>query len=247
MKLYKISIPKRKLRSLTERELLFLVQMGSILNEVNALERLIFLSYKSPDNQIELKAQKYQSFFLLLLLIGKLWEIWRLLQNLYFKGQLSKEYESYLPQEGKDSLKYIKNYYSKKGAWLKRVRDKISFHYDLDSLRKEIDKMPDDAEFEMYLSEDQGNSLYISSGALTMFTLLECIGDYMDPEYALKTYFSELGDLTKNIIVFFNYCMMCIGIKNKWDENILEEVDIPDPPDIKNFVMPYFLRNPYAQ
>ena len=110
MKLYKISIPKKKLRSLTERELLFLVQMGSILNEVNALERLILLSHKTPDNPIELKAQKYQSFFLLLLLIGKLWEIWQLLQNLYFKGQLSKEYESYLPDEAKESLKYIKKY-----------------------------------------------------------------------------------------------------------------------------------------
>lgn len=244
MKLYKISIPKKKLRSLTERELLFLVQMGSILNEVNALERLILLSHKTPDNPIELKAQKYQSFFLLLLLIGKLWEIWQLLQNLYFKGQLSKEYESYLPDEAKESLKYIKKYYSNKGAWLKRVRDKISFHYDLDSLRQEINKMPDDAEFEMYLSEDQGNSLYISSGALVMFTLLGCIGDYLDPEYALKTYFSELADLTKNLIVFFNYCMMCIGIKNKWDENILEEIEIPDPPDIKDVFMPYFLKNP---
>ena len=244
MKLYKISITKKKLRSLNERELLFLVQVGSVLNEINTLERLIFLSSKVPEDPTEHKAQKYQSFFLLLLLIGKLWEIWQLLQNLYFKGRLSKEYDSYLSPEAKDSLKQIKDYYSKRGGWLKRVRDKISFHYDFDSLQKEIDKMPDDAAYEMYLSEDQGNSLYISSGALSMFTLLGCIGNYLDPDYALKTYFSELADLTRNIIVFFNHCMMCIGIKNKWDENILEEVEIPDPPDIKYFVMPYFLKNP---
>ena len=98
MNLYKLKISKEHLTLLPEKEMLFFVQMGTMLNDIYILHKLIWFANKETKTEVETRANNSQSFFLLLILSGKFYEGWKVLQSLFFKGRmkLSREYDKYL-------------------------------------------------------------------------------------------------------------------------------------------------------
>lgn len=249
MKIHKVSIPKKYLLSLPEKERLFLVYVGTLLNEINILHKMIFLSNREKKSDIETRAQNCQTSFLLAILTGKLWEAWILITNLYLKGTLSREYESHLPDEAKESLENLKKYFGSKGRWFKDIRDKIAFHYDLktSALLDLIKNAKEEENFDMYLSEYQGNCLYFSSSAYIHLTALNLGGDFDDIWKALDKYFSEVADVTSWFLNFLNYCLVGIASKNNWTRDLVSEIEIADPQEAYEFSIPYFLKKPRSK
>lgn len=249
MKIHKVSIPKKHLLSLNEKERLFLVYVGTLLNEINILHKIIFLSNTEKESEIETRAQNCQTSFLLAILTGKLWEAWILITNLYLKGTLSREYESHLPDEAKESLENLKKYFGRKGGWFKEIRDKIAFHYDLktSALSDLIKNTKEGENFDMYLSEDQGNSLYFSSSAYMHLIALNLGGDFDDVWEALDKYFSEVADVATWFLKFLNHCLVGIASKNNWTTDFISEIELSDPPEAFEFSIPYFLKKPRSK
>jgi len=58
-----------------------------------------------------------------------------------------------------------------------RSRTKIAFHYDSEAVIDQIRKIPSREVLEMYLSEDQGNSLHLLPTILLINAILEWVGN----------------------------------------------------------------------
>jgi hypothetical protein len=239
MKLYKVSVGRTELEALPENELTFFIQAGRVLNEIGILHKLTIFSNKEAGTEVERKAQNSQSVFLLSILAGKLWEGWELLQKAYFGAKLSKHYQRLLPSSANDSLDNLKRYFSKGENLIKKIRDKIAFHYDSPEVIAQFGKTPQDEVFEIYISEDQGNSLYYISNVLLINAILEWTG-IPDPLKAIDSFFEEVLSAAGWFIDFFNHCLAAMAQEN-WN---LQEITIPSPPKITEVAIPFFVGKP---
>lgn len=245
MELYKIKIPKKALEALPENELLFFIQIGTVLSEIYTLHRLTLFSNKNLETSVERRAQNSQSFFLLTILAGKLWESWILLQKLFFKGRLSKEYEKSLPDQAEESLNELKRYFGKGNTLIKKIRNKVSFHYDVNEIKKHIEKISEEEPLEIYLSASTGNCFYYASNLLTMMTVLEMTDEDTDVRKALDKFFKEIWEVAGWFLDFLNSCLRVLAEKNGWDSRLItEKVEIPEPPGIDEIFIPCFLKKP---
>ena len=238
MKIYKASIPKKDIESLPESELIFFIQACRILNDINILHKTTTISNGIVDSEIERKAQNSQTLFFFILLAGKLFEGWNLVQASFFRSKLSKTYTTHLPSRAQDSLKNLKKYFGNNDNIIKKVRNRIAFHYESDEIFEQLKKLPDEENFEIYLNQYQGNSFYYITNVLLMNAILEWSG-IPDPLQALDKFFDEVTSVARWYIDFFGHCITRFA-KNKinWE---LKEIDIPDPPPINSISLPFFV------
>ena len=85
--------------SLPDSELIFFIQACRILNDLNILHKTTTMSNKVVDSEIERKAQNSQTLSFFILLAGKLYEGWELVQASFFRSKLSKSYTTHLPSD----------------------------------------------------------------------------------------------------------------------------------------------------
>ena len=239
MKIHKVNLPKTELASLPENELNFFLQACRMLNEINILHKITSFSNKDVITDAERRAQNSQSLFFLTILSGKLWEGWELIEKSYFGSKLSKTYHNLLPNEAKDSLNNLKIYFDNPENLVKKIRDKIAFHFDSAELMKQFSKSNDDEIFEIYLSGDQGNCCYFLPYALLLNAILEWTG-IPDSLKATKTFFSDLLTTATLFNDFLNHYLVTVAKKNVgWN---LEEMEIQNPPSINEIFLPFFVR-----
>jgi hypothetical protein len=143
-------VSKVELESLTKSELNFLIQACAMLNEINILHKITLFSNKDVKTEAGRRAQNSQSLFLLIILTGKLWEGWELVEKAYFGTKLSKTYHNLLPQEAIDRLNDLKSYFGKSDNLIKKVRNKIAFHYDSSEILDQFRKAPKNEIFETH-------------------------------------------------------------------------------------------------
>jgi hypothetical protein len=241
MKVYKASIQRKDIEALPKNEIIFFIQACRILNDINILHKTTTISNHNVESEVERKAQNSQSLFFLMLLTGKLFEGWELLQKSFFGSKLSKKYENLLPEDAQNSLRDLKNYFGKKENLIKKVRNKIAFHYDSEEILEQINKLPQDEDLEIYLTEHQGNCFYYIPNVLLINAIINWIG-ISDPLQAIDRYFAEVTNVARWYINFLNHCLPNMAEKDmNWD---LKEIDIPDPPAINDLVLPYFIGKP---
>ena len=238
MKIYKIDVTKKELEKFSEEEKILFFQIPAMLNEINILHKLTYFCNKKGLSDVEEKGQKTQSMFFLSILVGKLYECWIALKKAFFDSKLSKEYENLLSDKGRENLTKLKKYFGKK-TWMKDVRDRFCFHYEPKEIAKQISETPEDEVFELYLSEGQGNSLYYMSSVLHTMGILRTI-DESDSRLAIDKYFSETSEVAGNFLEFFNHCL--VALVEKHLQLDLEEIEIPDPPNISDMYLPYFIK-----
>ncbi len=240
MKIYKVTIDKDELKSLPQEEVLFFIQAGSALNDINILNKLLIVSNKKVDNPIETKAQNSQTLFVLSILTGKLWECWIFLRKAYFQTKLSESYEQLLSNEAKECLSKLKSCFGR-GTLIKNIRNKLAFHYDMGEIRDSVNQMLDDNIPEFYMSEFQGNNLFYISEFIRLKIILEYTGKSNASE-AFDTLFTEVLNTTKLLMQFLHHCLI-VAARNYTNLKI-ENTDINDPPSITNVFLPYFVGRP---
>lgn len=244
MIIYKFSVQKKELEAFPENELTFFVQACRMLNEINTLHKITIFSNKEVGTEIERKAQNSQSLFLLTILTGKLWEGWELLEKAYFGSKLSKTYQDLLPNDAKNTLDSLKKYFGKSDNLIKKVREKIAFHYDSVEILEQIRKTPQNEAFEIYLSENQGNSFYYISSVLLINAILEWTG-IPDPLEAIDKFFTEVLNVARWFIEFLNRCLETVArINIHWE---FQKVEIPNPAQITDVAIPYFVDRPLSK
>lgn len=242
MELYKVSVDNKEFKSVPQKEVLFFVQAGAILNELNILHKLLYISNRSVKGTVETKAQNSQTLFILSILTGKLWESWRFLEKSFFATKISKDYDQLLPEEAKNQLIDLKFYFGKENL-IKEVRKKLAFHYDAKEIERAVDEILKGDIPEFYLSEDQGNSYFYIADLIRLKTILDYTG-ISEAFEALDKFFTEVLNVAKLFILFLNHCLVVVARNHKnWK---LEKIHIKDPPKINDILLPYFVGKPEA-
>src|SRR3989338_3240953 len=200
MELAKISFNRKTFDMIPENERIFVVQLSLFANEITMLHKLIVFSNNYKGGETGLTAQNVQSFFLIKLLAGKLYEGWRLLKNSYFKSKLSQQYDDQLSPEDKESIGYIKSYF-KKHNLISLIRNKYAFHYDARHIKAELSAIPEDEVLDLYLASDHGNSLYSMAHIISSYALLNEV-DNSDNLKALDQIFKDVLGVAGKFLTF---------------------------------------------
>jgi len=243
MKLSKKNIPKSKLDTLDEIEHVFFIQLMHFLNELNVLQKCVIVSSNKLESltTIEKRGQISQAHFFIRTLAGKLYEGWKMIGKNFLKTQLSSEYENLLSQKGKESLSELIVYFKDKNNLVRLIRNKFAFHYDKEKIKEEIDKIPQEALLEVYISEDRANCLYSLSDTIISWAILNYI-DSSNPQRAMD---KLIGDIAIKVSGWFReFCGDCVCIIAKKLELNSTEVEIPQPPSIYDVKLPYFVKRP---
>ena len=116
------------LKLIAEERSTFLL-LGYASNQVNVLWKVIVASLnRDPSDQVDARVSAAQAQILVRLMIGVLWEAWRLVETHYLKSKLRKEYEPLLDSEATAALGHLNKYFGSKNE-LSLLRNNFAFHH----------------------------------------------------------------------------------------------------------------------
>ena len=246
MKLTKINISKAELLSIPEKELELFIQLTNFYNDVNILQKLMVISGNSREiasqNEIVGRSLSSQGLFFMRIQAGKLYEGWKMLYAHFFNNKtFSEEYNQKGSPQSKKNLSKLKKYFGKNNL-IENIRNTYTFHYSKESSKnivKQIINAPDLEIFEIYLSEEYGNCFYSIAHDLLNTSILEDI-DSDNQAKAMNKFFQEIIDITK---WFLNFTQDSIGvISKKYLQLNCEEVQIPEPQNLDDIRLPFFVK-----
>ena len=202
------------------------------------LHKLIVFSNNYKEGETVLAAQNAQSFFLLKLLAGKLYEGWQMLHKAYYKSKLSKRYDPILSKNGKDSIKHLKSYFRKRNV-ISLIRNSYAFHYDYEHIKNELSSIPADENLELYIASDHGNSFYSMAHVISSYALLNEV-DSTDDFSALDKIFKDVLGVASKFLIFAGELSRKIW-ETYWISVSVGKVHLRGVPNINSVKLPYFI------
>ena len=242
MRLQRIGLTAEQLRGIPDEERSIIVVLAHALNEVNTLNRLLFLCTRiDQEPRWVAHAQAAQAFIVARPLIGKLNEAWVVLQKGYFGSKLSKLYTGLLEPSATEALDYLKSYFGRKNLVFE-VRNNFAFHYSLEQARTSTpdDSLPED--LAIYLHQTNGNSLYYFAEYLMNKALIDLISP-TDPESALGTLLDEMSKVIAHLNEFVQGLLFVI-LDKYIGEDVLRQsvqaVELGIVPQSASIGIPFF-------
>lgn len=246
MVLNKILISREKLSSIPKSERLFFIEIGNLLNEMNTLQKVIFIAGKHTEEPLERRGRNLQALFFVRILAGKLSEAWELLRRDFFGAKLSQEYETRMDAEAKKSLETLKSYFSRQNL-IHRIRNDFAFHYSSpEDLQSQLDTVPTEEVFELLLAPEHGNCLYSMSDVILNFSLLKAVHPDLNPvdpddvSRAMDKVLGETFHVTRQFLDFLGECLVIIA--DRYLGLRSEPVEVRNPPVLQDLSLPYFVR-----
>ena len=238
MKFLKFDVPKLKMDALPEDELIFFIQLGNVLNELNILQKCIIFSSTGIQDlkDIERSGQVCQALFFIKMLAGKLFEGKRLLESPVLRSHKDK-----LSVDGQKCLKELNRYFSKSNN-IDCIRNKFAFHYDSGVIKTEFSKRSPDESFDLFLSCEMGNCLYSFSDVIVNFAILNKI----NPSCNQQAMDSLMKEIVIDVVEWFQKvggeCVAIIAHKVALGHP--KRIEIKDRLSIDNIRVPYFVKRP---
>lgn len=248
MKAHIWNIGKAKFERIPESERTLILGLGHIGNEINVLQKLLYWASPSEDEpELLRRAHSSQALTIARLLAGKLAETWRFLEKALFANRLSVEYEAAVSEDGRRSLNKLKKYFGRANA-VTTVRNEFAFHYSVDQIRDGFALPEDSNEWQIVLSEANGNNLYYVADLVASYSMLNRI-DSTDHWNAIDRLLRELIDLAQLVMTFRDACWIVVGDKYLREQGYgipVQEVEIEDCPRIDEVEVPFFIEPPRA-
>lgn len=216
-----MSFTIEQLRGIPDAERSLIVVLAHALNEINTLNKLVYISTQFDQEPAWLThAQAAQAFMLARPLAGKLHEAWAVFQRGYHGTKLSMIYSDLLEPSSANSLNFLKAYFSRSNL-INEVRNSFAFHYSLSHAKTSIpdDASPDD--LAIYLHESNGNSLYYFAEYLMNKALMEALVPSA-PEEALGALLDEVSKVISSLNDLVQGLMFVIFSKHIGTEQIRE-------------------------
>ena len=242
MELLKFEIPMSKLSSISKGEKAFFVQICNFLNDLSILQKLtLFSTSKKATNAIERTAQNIQTLSLLRIQAGKLHEGWKILHRNFFKKGFSQKYLDKLTPSEKHSYDKVRIYFDDKKNLISWIRNNFAFHYFTEprTIKKLFDKVSDSEIFEIFVSEFYGNCVFSMSNTLLTFAILKYTG-ITDTEKAMGKLLGDVTRITSWFGHFLGRFLVVFAEKHLGLKST--PVEIPEPPDINEVTLPYFIK-----
>ena len=240
MKLVKVMIPKSILDTIPEKEVVFFVQCGNMLNDISMLQKLSLFSMNNDKPTVtERTAQILQTMGLLRLQAGKLKEGWELLRKHFFAAKVSKQYDPLFDEKEQKALEVLKTYFGKTNI-ISQIRNEFAFHYpSKDTIVEALKALPDSEVFEMFLAEHFGNCVFSMSNALITSSILR-LTNCSDGQKAMDKWVEEIPRVSQLFGEFLGGCLRVFGERHSGFKSL--KVEIPEPPDVNEVTLPYFFK-----
>lgn len=240
MKIFVAKLSKDKLNSASSVERSFFLVMAHLVNEINALNKLILWSHTYPtQNNAEENGKVSLTFILLRLLAGKLNEGNEQLHKNFYGSKISKDYVPALSAVGQEALSQIKRYFNGTNS-ITHIRNNYAFHYSPEELDSVLPTVPE--ELEIYLSDGGGaNTLYYFAEVLANRAILNTINEE-DGFSAYKKLVEELPLVAKWFLDFAESLLVAFISRHEegiWD-GFAEEVKFSTLPSITDVKLPWF-------
>jgi hypothetical protein len=243
----RVPISKATLAQMPEAERHLFLLIGHLSNELNIFTKLFYwCSTFTADEPVLRNAHTAQALALARVLASKMAEGWLALEKVYFSTQISRDYEGHLTIESRDALRQLSKYFGKTNL-VKTIRNKFGFHYDLDHIKAGFD-LPSDAEqWDIYLAESNGNSLYYAADLVANYALLNSIAPG-DLKKGMESLIDELIRVGGWFISFLGGCLVVLGERyflNDEGDLLVEEITLAQVPSLDDIDIPYFVTTPH--
>lgn len=175
IRIHHIAISKARLAEIPEPERNLFILLGHAANEVSILSKLFhFCAGTTSTDAILVKSEHAQALLLGRLLTGKIYEFWSLLQTGYFGSAVARSYYDILDNETREALDAMKRYFAQDNLVV-RVRNSFAFHYDVNQIADGFRRVAENESLDIYLSENNVNSLYAFADTIAGLAMLENI------------------------------------------------------------------------
>jgi hypothetical protein len=129
IEVYRIPIPKDRLRALPKDARVLLLLLGYVSNQVLMLQKLlIYATRLDPKDEVEQHATGVQTQMLVRIAVSLAFEAWRLIETRFLSNPLAKDYMGRLDRDGLQALEELKRHFGK-SALLSAIRNNFGFHY----------------------------------------------------------------------------------------------------------------------
>jgi hypothetical protein len=245
-----IELTGQQVESLPIEERVLLVQIGHLANAITILGKwLIFCRAQATPQNVEVEAEATQQMLVTRILSGVLYEGWQIIQESYFKAQLSKKYDSKLTPDGQNSLATLKQYFRRPDNKIKQIRKKFAFHFDRAAVLNELSVVEREKSYYLYLSEFSANCLWYLSEELVGLAMLRVLQDLtgaLGVAEALQQMIEELSLISGAFIGFASAWSSLVVRENlpsaTWND--LKRIEVADVSPLDQIQIPFFIAKP---
>lgn len=203
MKIRTIQLSKTDLQLFPDSERLLVFVGGHIRNEVACLEKLLLRAVHTDSaSQMESDGNVSQSFLLLRLLAGKLYEGRRFLKK-NFDDKLASAYAKVLPKDDLNAYADLKSYFDQSPPIIKLIRDRLAFHYATDGILHAIDGLDDDEVLRIYITNVRINAFYGASDRLVTEAMLATVDGTVGID-AVRVLTCEISEVARKFNSFMD-------------------------------------------
>jgi len=242
--IYPVKFSKARLDTAPEDERLFHLIAGQLANDINCLGKLsILIMNPVGGHQLNDLANTMMAISLIKVLAGKTNEGWKLIEK---HSALFKRYRNDLSPDAINKLKEIKKYFNKQPNVIYEIRNKLSFHLDVNNLQRGYASFSSEEVFVDYLSVFTGHCIYYSSEIITIMSMVKMVKTD-DWKEALLQIFGEvtrvsswMGDFILDFMRVFMEKYITIDLYDIEKDKIIVE----DGPDIYSVKIPFFCSPP---
>ncbi|MBL4661907.1 MAG: hypothetical protein JKY19_16225 [Alcanivoracaceae bacterium] len=235
------TLSKKQLDSIPENERTLIFLLCHVASELAVLTKLFRIC--SADVEVKQKyfkeARDAQWLTIGRLLMGKIYEFWKLLEKSFFATKISKDYAPHFDQDTNAALDNLKKYFGSNN-FIKTVHHNFAFHYSADQIKVGYGKLDKDDSLDAYLSITNVNSLYSFAESVVFRSMMESISPN-DHAKAITSLLDETSKVIKWINEFIGGCVAtCLTLHVGGDLGAKEN-KIEDAEDWKTITIPYFV------
>jgi hypothetical protein len=244
IKVCRVPISKKQISTLPKDERVLLLLMGHALNQISVFLKLFsFSSNKDPAHPIEGRVSAAQSHIILRVLSGVLLEAWNVICT---NKPIIDRYMPEIDDDGQKSYKTLEEYFQK-SSLLYKLRNNFAYHLpNAKVVEKAFNSIPENEDWEWYLSFHNTNSFYFSCELIMGYGILNLARNKTSPDAALGEVIKEVRHVANTMPYFLMPFIKAILFRN-FGESILDTlpgVTISDAPSLFEFWIPFFAEWP---
>jgi hypothetical protein len=181
IEVYKIPIPKDKLRAMPADERALLMLLGYAANQITFFSKLVLFSTNRDGNsELERLLSASQSQMVVRVVIGVLNEAWELIRTRFMSTAYGQAYTTQLDAEGAAAFARLKQAFN--SGLFAKLRGNWIFHhpYNVDLTRAFEDAAGNpewDQDWNWYFSHSNYNSFYFPSEFVALHGILNLVGE----------------------------------------------------------------------
>lgn len=244
MQILETEIRKEEFTRLSESEQVLLFQFGHACNEITYLINLLRITFDSNAEGLNKTIMRSRSMIVVRILVGKIFESWRMIERDFFNSKLSKDMEKTISQKGKESLDDLKEYFGKRNL-MSDIRNNYSFHYSSAQFTATMSAIDGKQKFKLFLSKEKSNCLYAFAEDFITLSMMNKVNN-SDFASGMDQIVSDAINVGLSMITFLTYTLsdvLILRIGKRWKEfpQVMHEIE-PEY-SFGEFSLPSFFRN----